>query len=169
MAIGDDLAGALFPTLQEMIEFFSQKLGQDALNVHDFEATGALLRALARKHGSSALQAIEEYFGERGKRNAALIKAELPDTSLESLKNFFLGLASTGEIQFTDVQSTEDRFFFSVENCPIGYTERMIDQKVCDCMMAIDRKMVETVSEGKLTFETIKGPPNCRNVVRKVQ
>ena len=169
MAIKDDLARALFPTLQEMIDHFSRKLGEEALEVHDFEATGALLRALTRRHGNRALQAIEEYFGERGKRNAALIKAELPDTSLESLKSFFLGMAETGDIQFTDVQSTVDRFFFSVENCPIGYTERMIDQKVCDCMMAIDRKMVETISEGKLTFETIKGPPRCRNVVQKVK
>jgi hypothetical protein len=66
MAIKDDLAQALFPTLQGIIDFFSQKLGKDALELHDFEATGALLRALTRRHGNQALQSIEAYFGERG-------------------------------------------------------------------------------------------------------
>ena len=41
MAIKDDLARALFPTLQEMIDHFSRKLGEEALEMHDFEATGA--------------------------------------------------------------------------------------------------------------------------------
>lgn len=161
------LEGAILPTIEELSNFFKQKFGQDALAIADFKVVGALCRAMAKNYGDEALKAIEEFFTQQGKKNAAFFRSQLPDTEMKTIQDFFSQSANKREIEGLRIDSgLENKFLLSVDKCLFGFDETMPDQRLCHHIMAIDREMFKELSGGRMCFETIKGPPDCVNVVK---
>jgi len=161
------LEAAILPTIEELINFFQEKFGPEALKMADFKVVGALCRAMARRYGDAGLQAIEEFFTRQGKKNGQFFRSQLPNTEMKTIQEFFGQAAERGEIEGLRVERClEDRFHLLVDRCLFGFEEGMLDQRLCHHIMAIDREMFKELSGGKLRFETIKGPPSCVNIVR---
>jgi len=161
------LEKAILPTIEELSNFFKEKFGQDALAIADFKVVGALCRAMAKRYGDKALKAIEEFFTGQGKKNAEFFRSQLPDTEMQTIQGFFSQLATKGEIEGLKVdRCSEDKFNLSVDKCLFGFDDTMLDQRLCHHIMAIDREMFKGLSGEKICFETIKGPPDCINVIK---
>jgi len=129
---------------------------------------GALCRAVYKRYGDEALEIIEDLCGKRGVANAQMVKEQLPDSKMGSLKKWFKELVANGEIEFGTIKITENKIDFTLPKCFYSLENTMVDHKVCDVVMAMDKNMFPAIIEG-VTFEIINGPPDCHCVIKGLE